>query len=228
MRILVVEDEIRVAAFLKQALEEEGHAVDVEHDGVAGLESALSAEHDLVVLDWRLPKRDGVAVCREMRDAGLSVPVLMLTARDTVDDRITGLDAGADDYLVKPYALGELLARVRALLRRQPTVANSKLRVADLEVDTLTRSVMRGAKPTVLSVKEYALLDYLIRNAGRTLSRSLIANHVWGLDFDGGTNVVDVYINYLRNKVDRGSDVKLIQTVRGVGYKLDASSGSET
>ncbi|MBV9849376.1 MAG: response regulator transcription factor [Armatimonadetes bacterium] len=220
MRILVVEDEVKVAAFVRQALEEEGHAVDVAHDGEAGLKLACLSEYDLLVLDWLLPGRDGPAVCRALREAGNRLPILMLTARDAVEDRIVGLDAGADDYLVKPFALGELLARARALLRRGGP-ALPTLRAGDLTLDPATRHVRRGGREIILSAKEYALLEYLMRHAGNTVTRSLIMEHVWDFDFDSGTNVVDVYINYLRNKVDRGHGVKLIHTVRGVGYRLD-------
>lgn len=222
MRILVVEDEVKVAAFVRQALEEEGHAVDVAHDGDAGVNLALSCDYDLLVLDWLLPGRDGQAVCRAVRAARKSVPILMLTARDAVEDRIAGLDGGADDYLTKPFALGEMLARVRALLRRGMGGAAPVLRVGDLTLDPATRRVRRGTADIALSAREYSLLDYLMRAAGRTLSRSLIAEHVWDWDFDGGTNVVDVYINYLRKKIDRGREPKLIHTVRGVGYCLKA------
>lgn len=221
MRLLVVEDEIKVAAFVRQALEEEGYAVDVEHDGESGLTAAFAVEYDLLILDWLLPKRDGQAVCKAVRGAGNKVPILMLTARDAVENRIAGLDAGADDYLTKPFALGEMLARVRALLRRGPSVSSPILMVGDLRLDPALRKVSRSGREIILSAKEYALLDYLMRNAGRTVGRSMIAEHVWDLDFDGGTNVVDVYINYLRNKIDRGQERKLIQTVRGVGYRLD-------
>ncbi len=221
MRILVVEDEAKVASFIKQALEEEGHAVDTAEDGEAGLAYARGTEYDLLVLDWLLPKRDGLSVCRAVREAGLTMPVIMLTARDGVDDRIAGLDGGADDYLVKPFALGELLARVRALLRRGAPGAPPVLRVGDLSLEPATRHVLRGPRPIHLSAKEYALLDYLMRHAGRTVSRTMITEHVWDFDFDSGTNVVDVYINYLRNKIDRGTDRKLIHTVRGVGYRLE-------
>ena len=221
MRILVIEDEVKVAAFVRQALEEEGHTVDVAHDGQAGLELAHTADYDLLVLDWLLPGRDGLAVCRALRDAGHRLPILMLTARDAVEDRVAGLDNGADDYLVKPFALKELLARARALLRRGTFVGPPVMRVADLTLDPATRHVRRGGREIPLSTKEYSLLDYLMRHAGRTVARSLIMEHVWDFNFDSGTNVVDVYINYLRNKVDRGRDIKLIHTVRGVGYRLD-------
>ncbi len=220
MRILIVEDEAKVAAFVRQALEEEGHAVDVALDGEAGLQFALDGTHDLVLLDWLLPKRDGLNVCRAVRAAGLSVPILMLTARDAVPDRIAGLDTGADDYLTKPFALGELLARTRALLRRGTSSAPTVLQVGDLSLDPATRRVRRAERDIELSAKEYSLLEFLMRQAGRTVSRTMITDHVWDFDFDSGTNVVDVYINYLRNKIDRHSAQKLIQTVRGVGYRL--------
>lgn len=221
MRILVVEDEVKVASFVQQALEEEGHAVDTAADGEAGLGFALLAEYDLLILDWLLPKRNGRSVCQAVRDAGLTVPIIMLTARDGIEDRIEGLDSGADDYLTKPFALGELLARVRALLRRGTPGVPSILRVGDLALYPATRHVRRGSRQINLSAKEYALLDYLMRHVGRTVSRTMITEHVWDFDFDSGTNVVDVYINYLRNKVDRGSDRKLIHTVRGVGYRIE-------
>lgn len=224
MRILVIEDEAKVAAFVQQALQEEGHAVDVAHDGEAGLEQAHGSDYDLLVLDWLLPKRDGIAVCRLLREGGNHVPILMLTARDAVEDRIAGLDMGADDYLVKPFALGELLARARALLRRGPAGTPAVLAVGDLTLDPATRQVRRGGRAIVLSAKEHALLAYLMRHPHQTLSRSLILEHVWDFDFDSGTNIVDVYINYLRNKVDRGQEVKMIHTVRGVGYRLDENS----
>lgn len=220
MRVLVVEDEVKVAAFVQQALREEGHAVDVAADGDDGLRLALSAEYDLVILDWLLPGRDGLSVCRSLRDASQRVPVLMLTARDAIGDRIAGLDTGADDYLTKPFALGELLARARALLRRGMPGMLPDLAVGDLILTPATRRVRRGMQSILLSAREYALLEYLMRHAGQTVSRTMITEHVWDFSFDSGTNVVDVYINYLRNKVDRGRDPKLIHTVRGVGYRL--------
>ncbi len=223
MKILVVEDEPKVASFLKNALQEEGHAVDSAADGRNGLQMASSADYDLILLDWLLPGVDGLTICKSVRDDGKRVPIMMLTARDSVDDRIAGLDAGADDYLVKPFALGELLARVRALLRRgQPGAP--RLTVDDLVLDPATRLAKRGSREIFLTAKEYSLLEYLMRNTGHTLSRSLIAEHVWDFTFDSGTNVVDVYINYLRNKVDKPSDRKLIHTVRGLGYRMEASS----
>ena len=222
MRILVVEDETKVSAFIRQALEEEGYAVDVAADGDTGLRFALSTQYDLILLDWLLPGRDGLEVCRAVRSAGCPVPILMLTARETVADRIAGLDTGADDYLTKPFALGELMARVRALLRRGGAGQTPDLIVADLILCPATREVRRGDRPILLSAKEYALLEYLMRQAGRIVSRSQMMEHVWDFDFDSGTNVVDVYIYYLRRKIERKQESKLIHTVRGAGYRLSA------
>jgi DNA-binding response OmpR family regulator len=223
MRILLVEDENKVAALVRKALEEEGHVVEVAQDGEAGLMLAQDSPVDLVILDWLLPGRDGLAVCRSLRNTGAKIPILMLTARDAVEYRIQGLDAGADDYLTKPFALGELLARVRALLRRGMQPAAPVLEIGDLTLDPASRRVRRADREIDLSAREYSLLDHLMRNAGRTLTRSMIAERVWGYDFDSGTNVVDVYINYLRNKIDRGHSRKLIHTIRGVGYRMSAS-----
>jgi heavy metal response regulator len=220
MRILVVEDEQKVASFIQKGLEEEGHAVDVALDGEDGLSKALDGVHDLVVLDIMLPKRDGLSVLREVRNRRLQTPVLLLTARDAVPDRVTGLDAGADDYLVKPFAFDELLARIRALLRRRGGDRLAVLAAADLTLDPAAREVRRAGKKIELTAKEYALLEYLLRNKGRVLNRSLIAQHVWDYDFDSSTNVIDVYINYLRKKVDADFTPRLIHTVRGAGYVL--------
>ena len=221
MQILVVEDEVKVAAFVQQALSEEGHAVSTAHTGVAGLRAALDADFDLMILDRLLPGCDGLSICRTLRSAGYRLPILMLTARDAVADRIAGLDAGADDYLVKPFALGELLARVRALLRRGAAGTASVLTVADLVLEPATRLVRRGGRVVLLSAREYALLEYLMRHVGQTVSRPMIAEHVWEFDFDSGTNLIEVYISYLRSKIDRGQPVKLIHTVRGEGYRLE-------
>jgi len=220
MRILVVEDEQKVASFIQKGLAEEGYAVDVAADGEEGLAMALDGVHDLVVLDIMLPVRDGLAVLREMRGRRVQTPVLLLTARDAVPDRVAGLDTGADDYLVKPFAFDELLARVRALLRRRAGERAAVLAAADLRLDPATREVRRGGKKIDLTPKEYALLEYLLRNKGRVLSRALIAQHVWDYGFDTATNVIDVYINYLRKKVDADYTPRLIHTVRGAGYVL--------
>jgi DNA-binding response OmpR family regulator len=220
MRILVVEDESKVASLVRRALEEEGHSVQVALDGEEGLNLALTTQPDLIILDWLLPGRDGLTICRAIRASGSHTPILMLTARDAIEHRVAGLDSGADDYLTKPFALGELLARVRALFRRGVSPQAPVLAIGDLVLDPATRSVRRGGVEIELSAREFSLLDHLMRNAGKTLTRSMIAERVWGYEFDSGTNVVDVYINYLRNKIDRGHAQKLIHTMRGVGYRL--------
>ena len=223
MHLLVVEDEKKVASFIQRGLEAEHYVVDVAYDGEAGLTRLFDGEYDLVILDVMLPKRDGLALLREIRQRHLTVPVLMLTARDTLADKITGLDQGADDYLTKPFAFEELLARVRALLRRGMSAPASVLTLADLRLDPVTRQVTRGAKRIDLTAKEFALLEFFLRHPGRVLSRALIAQHVWGVDFDTFTNVIDVYVNYLRKKIDADSPPKLLHTVRGVGYVLKES-----
>jgi DNA-binding response OmpR family regulator len=223
MRILVVEDERRIAAYVKRGLEEQGYAVDAAYTGVEALDWAAVVNFDLIVLDILLPELDGLAVCRELRARGDRTPILMLTARDAVDDRVAGLDAGADDYLVKPFVLKELLARLRALARRGADAPRSPmLQVADLTLDTLTRRVRRGDRAIELTAKEYAVLECLMREPGRVLSRTVIADHVWNYDAYHQSNVVDVYIRNLRRKIDDGCDVKLIHTVRGAGYRLSA------
>jgi len=220
MHILVVEDEVKVSAFLKQALEEVGHLVDTSGDGIAGLRLVTSSDYDLLILDYLLPGMNGRDLCCKLRGQKNAVPVLMVTARDSVDDRVAGLDSGADDYLPKPFALAELLARVRALQRRPAAIASSILSVGNLRLDPQTRRVLRGEKPIELSAREYALLDYLMRNPGRPITRAMIADHVWGFDFDNGSNVIDVYINYLRKKIDREGEPKMIRTLRHVGYQI--------
>jgi len=220
MHILVVEDESKVASLIRRALEEEEHSVQVALNGEEGLDLALTTQSDLIILDWLLPGRDGLTICRVIRESGSRTPILMLTARDAVEHRVAGLDSGADDYLTKPFALGELLARVRALFRRGVLSPAPVLTIGDLVLDPASRSVRRGELEIDLSAREFSLLDHLMRNAGRTLTRSMIAERVWGYEFDSGTNVVDVYINYLRNKIDRGHAQKLIHTMRGVGYRL--------
>jgi len=223
MRILVVEDERKVASFLRQGLEEEGHAVEVASDGAAALEELLgSVGYDLVVLDVMLPKRDGFEVLKALREHKVRTPVLMLTARDGVADRVAGLDLGADDYLTKPFAFEEFLARVRALLRRGASPGAPTRKLADLTVDPGTREVTRGNRRITLTAREFALLDYFLRNVGRVLTRPMIAQHVWGLDFDPESNVVDVYVGYLRRKIDGEGEPRLVHTVRGAGYKLAA------
>jgi len=222
MRILVVEDERRVTAFIKRGLEEEGYAVDVAYDGEEALDWAAMVDYDLIVLDVLLPKKDGLEVCRTLRGQRNTTPILMLTARDAVEDRVRGLDSGADDYLVKPFAFQELLARLRALSRRRGEAKTPGLQVGDLTLDTLTRQATRGDKIIELTAREYALLEVLMRHPGQVLSRTQIADHVWSYDFLTTSNVVDVYIGYLRRKIDDGFEVKLLQTVRGMGYKIEA------
>ena len=224
MRILVVEDERRIAAFIERGLEEEHYAVDVAYDGEEALDWAAVVDYDLILLDILLPKKDGIQVCRELRDRGSKVPILMLTARDAVEDRVRGLDSGADDYLVKPFAFQELLARIRALLRRQSEVKTTQLQVGDLVLDTVTRRATRAGQVIELTAREYALLEFLMRHPRQVLSRTQIAEHVWDYDFFSTSNVVDVYVGYLRRKIDKDFDQKLIQTVRGAGYKIEAES----
>jgi len=219
MRILVVEDEQKVASFIKKGLQEEGYAVDVAADGLEGLSMLEMNVYDAMILDLMLPKKNGIEVMREVRAKKMNVPVLMLTARDTLADKVMGLDAGADDYLTKPFAFQELLARLRSLLRRGKAEV-SMLKIADLTLDPATRKVKRGETELTLTAKEFSLLEYMMRNSGKPLSRTTLSEHVWDINFDRMTNVVDVYINFLRNKVDKGFETKLIQTVRGVGYTL--------
>ena len=220
MRLLVVEDEKKVSSFIKKGLEEEGYAVDVALDGKTGLQMAMDRVHDLIVLDIHLPGLDGLSVLHELRAGRVSTPVLLLTVRANIEDKVLGLDAGADDYLTKPFAFRELVARIRALLRRQTEAKLPVLRFADLTLDPARRMVFRGAKKIDLTAKEYALLDYFIRNPGRVLTRTMIADHVWDYNFDSMTNIIDVYVNYLRRKIDSDREHKLIHTVRGVGYVL--------
>ena len=225
MRILVVEDERKVANFVRQGLQEEGHAVDVATEGAAALDLGLAdPAYDLIVLDVMLPKRDGFAVVRSLRDHGIATPVLMLTARDAVADKVAGLDAGADDYLAKPFAFEEFLARVRALLRRGSADRTATLKVDDLTLDPVGREVKRGTRRITLTPREYTLLEYLMRNAGRVLTRPMLAQHVWGADFDIESNLIDVYVGYVRRKIDGDGDRPLLHTVRGVGYVLRAET----
>jgi heavy metal response regulator len=220
MRILLVEDEEKVSRFIVRGLTAESFAVDTALDGRRGLELATTYDYDLIVLDLMLPGLNGTEVLRRIRRADHRVPILMLTARDAVADKVEHLEAGADDYLTKPFAFAELMARIKALLRRGSVDRPSVLRVADLEVDRLSQQVRRASRRIELTAKEYALLEYLIANAGRVLSRTMIIDHVWDQSFDGATNIVDVYVRHLRNKVDDGHEAKLIRTVRGVGYKI--------
>ena len=220
MRILVVEDEPKVASFIRRALEEESYAVDVCPDGQKGLDWAQSIDYDLIVLDLMLPGIPGLELLKQLRRNGVKTPVVILTARSEVDQRVKGLDAGADDYLTKPFAIEELLARTRSLFRRAGGVPSGILQVDDLVLNPVTREVARGEQRIELTTKEYALLEYLMRNVDRVLTRPMITEHVWDLDFDTFTNVIDVYISYLRNKIDRGREHSLIQTVRGSGYVM--------
>jgi len=222
VRILVIEDEPGVIQFIQQGLTESGHAVDAARDGQEGLSYALAADYDVIVLDIMLPKMNGLEVLRELRSQRVKTPVLILTARDEVADRVRGLDFGADDYLVKPFAFPELLARVRALLRRPPLQAGTVLSLADLEMDTAIREVRRAGKAIELSRREFSLLELLLRHPNQVLSRTQIVEHVWNFNFYSDTNVVDVYVGYLRRKIDDNFDSPLIHTVRGVGYRLSA------
>jgi DNA-binding response OmpR family regulator len=222
MRVLVIEDETKVGSFIKRALEEESYAVDLCEDGAQGLDLALTGSYDVIVIDLMLPNLPGLEVLRRIRKEKIHTPVLILTAQSKVDQKVKGLDAGADDYLTKPFAIDELLARVRALLRRGAAETPGVLQVDDLILNPATREVSRDGQRIDLTVKEYALLEYFMRHAGRVLTRPMISEHVWAQDFDTFTNVIDVYVNYLRNKIDRGRSRKLIHTIRGSGYMLKA------
>lgn len=220
MRLLLVEDENKVAGFIKKGLEEEGYAVDHASDGETGVAMGLDAIHDLIILDINLPKLDGLAILKELRRQKITSPVLLLTVRATIEDKVIGLDTGADDYLAKPFSFQELLARVRALLRRRSDSQPAIITLADLSLDPATRLVFRGTDKIELSAKEFSLLEYFLRNQGRVLTRTMIAEHVWDYGFDTTTNIIDVYVNYLRKKIDVGRTPKLIHTIRGVGYVL--------
>lgn len=220
MRILLVEDNRRLSASLKMSLIDAGYAVDTAYDGVEGQELAELTPYDVIILDIMLPKRDGYEVCRELRQQRMNTPILMLTARDAIEDRVKGLDSGADDYLVKPFAIDELHARLRALLRRDAPDKTGLITVADLTIDPATHYVVKNGVCIDLTAKEYSLLEYLLRNPNRLITREMAQNHVWSYDYDGASNVVDVYIRRLRRKIDEPFDVKLIETVRGVGYRI--------
>ncbi|MBI4436676.1 MAG: response regulator transcription factor [Candidatus Omnitrophica bacterium] len=223
MRVLVIEDEKRVANFARRSLVEAGYAVDCVYDGEEGLDFAQAASYDVIILDLMLPKLDGLSLLKNLRNRGLTTPVLALTAKGTIHDRVTGLNAGCDDYLVKPFAVAELIARVRSLLRRG-TSQLTKLQIGDLILDAATHCVTRAGKPIDLTPKEFALLEYLIRNMGQVLTKTMIEQHVWNFDFDSGTNLVEVHMSHLRNKIDRGFHPPLIQTLRSVGYVLNEQS----
>ncbi|MCA9795385.1 MAG: response regulator transcription factor [Candidatus Eremiobacteraeota bacterium] len=226
MHVLLIEDEPRVHAFIKKGLEENGFLVEVAEDGESGLDWAMQSNFDLIVLDVMLPRIDGIELCQRLRKAGVTSRVLMLTARDGVDDRVLGLEAGADDYLVKPFAFRELLARLRALTRRNDSPETNLVKVGDLELDILTRRLKVRGKEASLSAKEFDLLHFFMRNPDRVLSRTVLAEHVWGFDYDHRSNVVEVYVRYLRQKIDNPPAASLIETVRGVGYRLVASDAS--
>jgi DNA-binding response OmpR family regulator len=224
MKILLVEDEPSVAGFLHQGLTEQGYAVDLAADGLLGLHRAQSTHYDCLILDQMLPGLSGLEVCRQVRAQNAGVPILLLTALGETDDKIRGLDAGADDYLVKPFAFTELLARIRALARRrvEAPAQHAVLHLADLSLDPATKHVKRAGQPVQLTAREFSLLEYLLRNQGRVVSRANLLEHVWDLSFDTGSNVIDVYINFLRKKVDKGFEPKLIHTLVGMGYVLKA------
>jgi two-component system copper resistance phosphate regulon response regulator CusR len=227
MRVLLVEDDIRIARFLAKGLREKTYAVDVAGDGDDALYKAAVNDYDAIILDVMLPGRNGFEVCRELRDEGSNVPVLMLTARDSVEDRVAGLDTGADDYLTKPFDVSELMARLRALLRRGHVVRPERIEVEDMVIDTRSQQVKRGGQAILLTAKEYALLEYLARNAGRVISRTEITEHVWDERVDLFSNLIDVHVNRLRRKIDDPFDSKLIHTRRGAGYVLESSPADE-
>lgn len=227
MRILVIEDDRAIASVLERSLKEESYAVDVASDGVEGEWLAIENTYDCIILDVMLPRKDGFAVLKAVRAAGIATPVLMLTARDQVHDKISGLDTGADDYLTKPFSLDELFARVRALLRRkQSEYVGTIVEVGRLRIDPARREVTRAGQPIELTSKEYALLEYMARNAGTVVTRNQLSEHVWDMNFEPSSNVVDVYVGYLRSKIDRGFDTAMIRTVRGHGYMLEAPGGA--
>lgn len=228
MRILIIEDDRKISANIKRALEEEAYAVDAAYTGRDGVDWAMSGPYDVVILDILLPEMDGITVCKELRARGNRTPILMLTARDRIEDRVKGLDSGADDYLVKPFALDELLARIRALSRRpSDSLKSPVLQIADLTLDTLTHRVKRGNKTIDLTLKEYAVLECLMRAPEHVLTRTQIAEHVWNYDVFNQSNVVDVYIKNLRRKIDSIAETKLIHTVRGAGYRISPESDDE-
>jgi two-component system response regulator MprA len=219
-RILIVEDEQKIADFVRRGLTLEGYRVQVAGDGEAGLDLAVRERPDLIILDIMLPKLDGLSMCRELRSAGVKTPILMLTARDSVPDRVAGLDSGADDYLIKPFAFDELLARIRALLRRQAAEAQEVLQFADLSLNTATREVRRGSRLLELTAKEFDVLELFMRHPRQVLTRDILYERVWGYDFGGESNIIEVYVRYLRSKLEEAGEPRLIHTVRGVGYVL--------
>lgn len=220
MRILVVEDAFKIASLIKRGLKEEGYAADIASDGEKGEFLAATNQYDVIILDIMLPKIDGLTLCRKLRERKITTPIIMVTAKDAVSDKVKGLDSGADDYITKPFAFEELLARIRALLRKRDERSAAKLQVEDLILDLISHKVTRGNKEIVLTAKEYALLEYLMRNSGAVLTRTMISQHVWDINFDSDTNIIDVYVNYLRKKIDDGHKKALIHTIRGRGYAL--------
>jgi DNA-binding response OmpR family regulator len=220
MRILVVEDSRRLANIIKRGLVEEGYTVDNAYDGEEAQYMAETTPFDLIILDVMLPKKDGLAVCRELRDKKVSMPILMLTAKDSVEDKVAGLDSGADDYQVKPFAFIELLARMRALLRREITPKTHKLQSGDLVMDIWTREVWRGERKIDLTAKEYAILEYFLRRPNAVITRTMLAENIWNYEFDGLSNIIDVYVRRIRRKIDEDGQNSLIQTLRGAGYRL--------
>ena len=220
MRILVVEDDKKIATFIKRGLKEEAYAVDLAYDGEEGHFLATTNDYDSIILDVMLPKTDGFSLCKKLREDKITVPIIMLTAKDEIQDKVSGLDSGADDYLTKPFAFEELLARIRAHLRKKSEQSPTHYQVDNLVLDLLTHKVKRANKDIILTTKEYTLLQYLMRHAGTIVTRTMISEHVWDIHFDVSTNVIDVYINYLRSKIDNGHKKKLIHTIRGRGYML--------
>ena len=221
MRVLLVEDDVRIANFVAKGLRENSYAVDTAADGEIALYQAEINEYDVIILDVMMPRKDGFTVCRELREKNITTPILMLTARDAVEDRVTGLDTGADDYLTKPFAFDELLARIRALLRRGAEIRPPKIIVGDLEIDTAAQRIRRSGREIILTTKEFALLEYLARQRGRVVGRAEIAEHVWDENFDAFSNLIEVYIKRLRTKMDEGFAIQLIHTRRGAGYILE-------
>lgn len=220
MRVLVVEDEKKVASFIRKGLEEENFTVDLAHDGEEGVHKATSSTYDLILMDIMMPKKDGITAIKEIREKNISTPILCLTAKDTVDDIVTGLGSGSDGYLTKPFAFAELIARCRALIRRKSQDRGAEIFFADLRLDPVSHKVWRSGNELDLTSKEYGLLEYFMLNPNQVLTRTMIAEHVWDYTFDSFTNIIDVYVNYLRKKVDHNYEKKLIRTVRGVGYAL--------
>ena len=223
MKILLVEDEKKIVSFLKKGLKSEGFTIGVANDGEEGLFMAEEGNFDLIILDLRLPKMDGITICQKLRAKGMTTPIVMLTAKDAVEDRVRGLDAGADDYLTKPFSFAELLARIRALKRRQSGIVGNLIKLEDLELNQHTCQVFRAGQEIQLSNTEYRLLNYLVEHKNKTVSKTAILERVWGLDFSPESNIVEVYIKYLREKIDKNFDPPLIQTIHGVGYRLCAT-----